>query len=211
MHSLFCSTHELFPPVEASNPLGEVAQGSWGTSQRPQPQKHCDTNRGVLQYKWDAYCDTNGRSTNSIFLSSERRDTESTAIQIGGVLQYRLAVYFGTSSKVVVVGVSDILLSLLATPAEVAQCGGVEAVIALSSVDLLERTETLQSLGKLTNTQNAPLIKEEANRFMLGTLFDDFCLQKTVFLTKAWWIALAINFAAHLACLNQGVCLALTT
>ena len=45
---------------------------------------------GVLQYKWGAYCDTNGRSTDSISLSSERRGTRSPAIQIGGVLQYRL-------------------------------------------------------------------------------------------------------------------------
>ena len=51
---------------------------------------------GVLQYKWEAYCDTNGRSTDSISLSSERRGSESTAIQIGGVLQYKLEVYFDT-------------------------------------------------------------------------------------------------------------------
>ena len=50
----------------------------------------------VLQYKWEAYCDTNGRSTDSISLSSEGRVTESTAIQIGGVLQYKLEVYFDT-------------------------------------------------------------------------------------------------------------------
>ena len=42
----------------------------------------------VLQYKWEAYCDTNGRSTDSVSLSSERRGTKSTAIQMGGVLQY---------------------------------------------------------------------------------------------------------------------------
>ena len=32
---------------------------------------------GVLQYKWEAYCDTNGRSTDSICISSGRRGTES--------------------------------------------------------------------------------------------------------------------------------------
>ena len=41
----------------------------------------------LLRYKSEAYCDTNGRSTDSISLSSERRGTESTAIQIGGVLR----------------------------------------------------------------------------------------------------------------------------
>ena len=51
---------------------------------------------GVLQYKWEAYCDTNGRSTDSIPLSSELRVTRSTPIQIGGVLQYKLEVYCDT-------------------------------------------------------------------------------------------------------------------
>ena len=44
---------------------------------------------GVLQYKWEAYCDTNGRSTDSTSLSLEPRGTKGTAIQIGGVLQYK--------------------------------------------------------------------------------------------------------------------------
>ena len=72
----------------------------WGTSRWPPPprfsQKYCDTNGrriaiqmgGVLRYKWEPYCDTNGRSTDNISLSLERRSTGSTAIQIGGVLQY---------------------------------------------------------------------------------------------------------------------------
>ena len=47
----------------------------------------------VLQYKWEAYCDTNGRSADNISLSSERRGTARTAMQIGGVLQYKLEVY----------------------------------------------------------------------------------------------------------------------
>ena len=48
---------------------------------------------GVLQYKWEAYCDTNGRSPDNTSLFSERRATKSTAIQIGGVMQYKLEVY----------------------------------------------------------------------------------------------------------------------
>ena len=57
----------------------------WGTSRRPQPQRFpkstaiqmgafCNTNArrtairmgGVPRYEWEAYCDTNGRSTESI-------------------------------------------------------------------------------------------------------------------------------------------------
>ena len=41
-------------------------------------------------------CDTNGTSTDNISLSSERRGTKSSAIQIGGVLQYKLEVYRDT-------------------------------------------------------------------------------------------------------------------
>ena len=51
---------------------------------------------GVLQYKWEACCDTNGKSTDSISLSLENRGTGSTAIQMGGVLQYKWEVYFDT-------------------------------------------------------------------------------------------------------------------
>ena len=51
---------------------------------------------GVLEYKWEPYCDTNGRSTDKISLSSECRGTKSTAVQIGGVLQYKLDVYCNT-------------------------------------------------------------------------------------------------------------------
>ena len=54
---------------------------------------------GVLQYKWELYCDTNRRSTDSISLSSEHRGTKSPAIQIGGVLQYKLEVYCDTFSR----------------------------------------------------------------------------------------------------------------
>ena len=69
----------------------------WGTSRWPQPpnfsQKYCvyycNTNGG-------AYCDTNGRSTDSISLSSEHRGAKSTAIQMGGILQYKLEVYCDT-------------------------------------------------------------------------------------------------------------------
>ena len=49
-----------------------------------------------MQYKWEAYCDTNGGSTDSISLSLEPRRTKSTAIQIGGVLQYKWEVYCDT-------------------------------------------------------------------------------------------------------------------
>ena len=49
-----------------------------------------------MQYKWGAYCNTNGRSTDSISLSSERRGTNNTAIQIRGVLQCKLEVYCDT-------------------------------------------------------------------------------------------------------------------
>ena len=51
---------------------------------------------GVLQYKWEAYCDAKGRGTDNVSLSWERRHTGSTAVQIGGVLQYKLEVYFDT-------------------------------------------------------------------------------------------------------------------
>ena len=50
---------------------------------------------GVLQYKWEAYCDTNGRSTDSISLSLEPRGTKSAALQIGGVY-YKFKVYSNT-------------------------------------------------------------------------------------------------------------------
>ena len=51
---------------------------------------------GVLQYKLEAYNDTNRSCTDSISLSSERGGTERTAIQTGGVLQYKLEVYYDT-------------------------------------------------------------------------------------------------------------------
>ena len=51
---------------------------------------------GVLQYKWEARCDTNGRSTDSVSISLAPRGTKSTAILIGGVLQYKWEVYCDT-------------------------------------------------------------------------------------------------------------------
>ena len=36
---------------------------------------------GVLQYKWEAHCDTNGKSSGSLSLSSEHKGTKSTAVQ----------------------------------------------------------------------------------------------------------------------------------
>ena len=53
----------------------------------------------ALQYKWEGYCDTNGRSTDNSSLSLEPRGTKSTAIQIGGVLQYKWEVYCDTSLR----------------------------------------------------------------------------------------------------------------
>ena len=43
----------------------------------------------LLRYKWEAYRNTDGRSTDSISLSSEHRGTGCTAIQMGGILQYK--------------------------------------------------------------------------------------------------------------------------
>ena len=40
---------------------------------------------GVLQYKWEAYC--------RVSLSSKLRSHENTAIQMGGILPYKLEVY----------------------------------------------------------------------------------------------------------------------
>ena len=48
---------------------------------------------GVLQYKWEAYCDTNGRSADDMTLSLESRGTKSNAIQNGGILQYKWEVH----------------------------------------------------------------------------------------------------------------------
>ena len=50
---------------------------------------------GVLRCKWEAYRDANGRSIESIPVSSVLKSTESTAIagQIGGVVQYKPEVY----------------------------------------------------------------------------------------------------------------------
>ena len=51
---------------------------------------------GVLQYKWEACCDTNGRSTDKIFPFLRAWGHQSTAIQIGGVLQYKWEMYCDT-------------------------------------------------------------------------------------------------------------------
>ena len=50
----------------------------------------------VLRHEWEVYCNTNGRSTDSISLSLEPRGTKSTAIQIGGVMQYKWEAYCDT-------------------------------------------------------------------------------------------------------------------
>ena len=56
----------------------------------------------VLRYEWEAYCNTNGRRI-AIQMGElltvfpfVRRGTESTAIQTGGALQYKLKVYCNT-------------------------------------------------------------------------------------------------------------------
>ena len=68
---------------------------------------------GVLQYKWGAYCDTNGRSTGSIPFAQ--------SVGAPKVLQHNLEAHCNTNWRciailfldVVVVGVSDVLLSCL--------------------------------------------------------------------------------------------------
>ena len=75
---------------------GEFGEHSGDHNHQDFPKSIAIQMGGVLQYKWEAYCDTNGRSTDSISLSSERRGTRSTAVQIGGVLQYKWEVYCDT-------------------------------------------------------------------------------------------------------------------
>ena len=58
------------------------------------PQSTAIRMGGVLQYKWEAYCDANGRG--GVSPSSECKNTESTAIQIGGALQHKLEVHCDT-------------------------------------------------------------------------------------------------------------------
>ena len=53
-------------PKSAPNQLATQSHLS-GTFRRPHPpivsQKYCRTMRGVLPYKWEAYCSTNGKCT----------------------------------------------------------------------------------------------------------------------------------------------------
>ena len=65
-----------------------------------------------MQYKWEAYCDTNGRSTENISFTQSVWGTKGAAIQIGGVLQYKLEVYCDTFLRSSGGWVSDILLRL---------------------------------------------------------------------------------------------------
>ena len=46
---------------------------------------------GVLRYKWEAYCDTNGRSTDSISLTLEPRGTKA--------LRYKWEAYCDTNGR----------------------------------------------------------------------------------------------------------------
>ena len=64
--------------------------------EHPGDHNHQDFLKSTAILKWEAYCDTNGRSTDSISLSLDPRGTKSTAIQIGGVLQYKWEVYCDT-------------------------------------------------------------------------------------------------------------------
>ena len=54
----------------------------------------------VLPHKWEAYCCTNGRRTaiqmGGVSLSSKLRSQEGPAIQMGGILPYKLEVYCRT-------------------------------------------------------------------------------------------------------------------
>ena len=64
------------------------------------PQSTAIQMGGVLQYKLEMHCDTDGRSTDNISLFSERRGTKSAAIQvIGSALRYKLEVYCDTSLR----------------------------------------------------------------------------------------------------------------
>ena len=88
--------------VQAPN-LGSTFPAAQVIGEHPGDHNHQDFSKstaiqmgGVLQYKWHAYCDTNGRSTDSISLSLEPRGTKSTAIQMGGVLRYKWEVYCDT-------------------------------------------------------------------------------------------------------------------
>ena len=69
------------------------------------PGDHNHQDPKSLRYKREAYCDTNGRRTAiqrgevltvSPFSQSQPRGTKSIAVQIGGVLQYKLEVYCDT-------------------------------------------------------------------------------------------------------------------
>ena len=50
--------------------------------------------RSVLQYRWEAYCDTNGRSTDSVSLSFEPRGNGAPK-----VLHYKLEAYCNTNGR----------------------------------------------------------------------------------------------------------------
>ena len=99
-------TAKRFPPdffYVMANPIHYAAKRGFSTGEHSGDHNHQDFPKstaiqmgGVLRYKWEAYCDTNGRSTDSISFSSKRRGTKSTAIQIGGVLQYKWEAYCDT-------------------------------------------------------------------------------------------------------------------
>ena len=79
-----CVRNALVTPTPSIVP--QVLPYKWGA--------YCRSNGGrtavggALQYKWEAYC--------RISFLSKLRSQESTAIQMGGVLPYKLEVYFRT-------------------------------------------------------------------------------------------------------------------
>ena len=64
----------------------------------------------VLPHKWEACCSTNARCIVGFPFFSKLRIQEGPAIQMGGILPYKLEVYCRTSSRPVGVGVSKTLL-----------------------------------------------------------------------------------------------------
>ena len=68
------------PVTPTPSIFSKVLPYKWGA--------YCRTNGGRIAYKWGAYC--------RVSLSSKLRSQESTAIQMGGVLPYKLEVYCHT-------------------------------------------------------------------------------------------------------------------
>ena len=110
---------ELDATVPLSKPHGHDPSALTSSGEHSGDHNHQDFPKniaiqmgGVLQYKWEAYCDTNGRSTDSIPFPQ--------SVGAPKVLRYKWEAYCNTNGRcivilfreVVVVGVSDILLIL---------------------------------------------------------------------------------------------------